>query len=249
MNIRNATRQKRHIANFRQPLSIALLVSPFVLPMPASANKPANITAAEMALLPKYCPDTMGFNYGDAFYNTSPRAPYWVARMGKGFWAVHHYCWALINLSRATRPGVPREFKIGTLENVRGDHLYVIEHAPADFVLLPEIFSRLGEVELLLKQPRRAEEAFAKARQLKPDYWPAYSHWVEYLIREDKRQDAKSLVQQGLEHSPNAKVLLEQYRLLGGRPEDLMKDSARKDTPAPSPTPPSTVASPIPPTR
>jgi tetratricopeptide (TPR) repeat protein len=208
------------LANTLIRIALTLLLSCMVAP--ASANKPNNITDAEMALIPKYCPDTMGFNYGDAYYNTSPRASGWVALMGKNFWAVHHYCWALINLSRANHPGLPAEIRKGTLEGVRSDYQYVLEHSTPDFILLPEIYTRTGEVELLLARPNKASEAFARARELKPNYWPAYSRWADVLIHSGKRAEAKELVKSGLEYAPTAKVLLEQYRLLGGKPSDIV---------------------------
>lgn len=198
--------------------------------MPAVATKPADIKDAEMAMLPKYCPDTMGFNYGDAYYNTSPRAKYWVSVMGKDFWNVHHYCWAQINRLRATKNGVRPEFRRGKLEEVRSDYLYVIEKAKKDFVLLPEILTRLGEIELLLEHVEAAGEAFARARSIKPDYWPAYSGWAEYLIKIGKRNDASILVKTGLEYVPSAKVLQEQYRLLGGKLSEIVPRPVVVDT-------------------
>lgn len=204
------------------------MTSPFVrlllttifclLAAPAFANKPKSITKAEMALIPTYCPDTMGFSYGDAHYNTSPRASHWVSMLGKDFWHLHHYCWALINLSRANRYGISKLQRKGLLESVLSDYQYVLDRADPEFLLLPEILTRAGEVELKLAHPERAEGAFTRARQLKPDYWPAYSHWIEYLIAKGRRAEAKSLAQEGLEYSPTVKTLREQYRLLGGDP-------------------------------
>lgn len=198
---------------------------------PANANKPDNITDAEMLLIPKYCPDTMGFNYGDSSFNTSPRANRWVSLMGKDFWNVHHYCWAQINRMRAMRSGVRPEARKGTFESVRADYLYVITKAHKDFILLPEILTRLGEVELLLSNPNGADVAFARAREIKVDYWPAYSGWVEYLMKLGKRSVAKALVKEGLEYSPNAKVLLEQYRLLGGKASEIIPKRIVDETP------------------
>jgi tetratricopeptide (TPR) repeat protein len=206
----------------------------------AAANKPDNITDAEMKLLPRYCPDTMGFKYGDAYTNTSPRAGHWVALMGKGFWAMHHYCWAQINLPRAKRSGVSPQAKRGILEGVRSDYQYVLNNTTVDFIMRPEVLSRLGEVELMLANPNAANIAFSSARELKPDYWPAYSHWAEYLIRTGKKAEAKQLLQTGLEHAPNAKVLAEQYRIVGGKPSEIVpkaKAPAQEtDTPAPAST-------------
>jgi tetratricopeptide (TPR) repeat protein len=202
------------------PPSLRLLLTAIVclMAVPALANKPKNITKAEMALIPKYCPDTMGFGYGDAHFNTSPRAPHWVSMLGKDFWNLHHYCWALINLSRANRFGIAKQLRNGILQDVLNDYRYVLDRAEPDFILAPEILTRVGEAELKLARPERADDAFARARQIKPDYWPAYSHWIEYLIAKGRRSEAKSLAQEGLEYSPKVKTLQEQYRLLGGDP-------------------------------
>jgi len=186
------------------PLSLRLLLTAIfcLIAAPALANKPKNITKAEMALIPKYCPDTMGFGYGDAHFNTSPRAPHWVSMLGKDFWNLHHYCWALINLNRANRFGIAKQLRKGILEDVLNDYRYVLDRAASDFILAPEILTRVGEAELKLARPERADEAFSRARQIKPDYWPAYSHWIEYLIAKGRRAEAKSLAQEGLEYSP-----------------------------------------------
>lgn len=229
------TKQRKSFPEIILSLTLGILL--IAVPEMAAANKPDNITEAEMKLLPRYCPDTMGFNYGDAYFNTSPRAGRWVALMGKGFWAMHHYCWAQINLHRALRSGVSAQFKRGTLEGVRSDYQFVIAHTTADFIMLPEIFSRLGEVELMLANPNAADKAFASARELKPDYWPAYSHWAEFLIRSGKRAEAKKLLQTGLEYSPTAKVLLEQYRMVGGKPSEIVPRAKEPEPESDDPVP------------
>jgi tetratricopeptide (TPR) repeat protein len=232
---------KRAAPFFITIVRLALGISLMGMAGMASANKPDNITDAEMKVLPRYCPDTMGFNYGDAYTNTSPRAGHWVALMGKGFWNMHHYCWAQINLLRAQRNGVSRQFKQGILGGVRSDYQYVLSRSPADFIMRPEVLTRLGEVELMLANPNAANIAFSSARELKPDYWPAYSHWAEYLIRAGKKAEAKQLLQTGLEYAPNAKVLVEQYRMVGGKPSDIVPKAKapeqETDIPAPVSTP------------
>ena len=188
-----------------------------------SHAKPAgldNISDAEMRLLPRYCPDTQGFKYG---YKESPNSRHWEGMMGATFWHLHHYCWSLIQMNRSNRAGISRNKQLSLQEAALGGYLYVINNAPDDFILLPEIYTRKGEVELLLTKISNADQSFAKARQLKPDYWPAYSHWADYLITSGKRSDALAIVRSGLAHSPGAKVLLEQYRLLGGKPSDILK--------------------------
>lgn len=187
----------------------------------AAASKPADITDAEIALLPGYCPDTMGFKYGDAYSNTSPNAARWVAMMGKGFWHVHHYCWALIEIRRAERSSVPSAQKKGMRESALGNLLYVLKNTGDDFVLRPEILTWVGRMGVQLNQPQAAGEAFARARALKPDYWPAYFHWAEYLQSKGQKAAAMNIVKTGLQHAPTAKALQLQFRDLGGKPGEI----------------------------
>ena len=127
---------------------------------PAFALKPPNVTDGELALTPPYCPDTMGFKYGDAYFNTSPRAAGWVAQMGKGFWAVHHYCWALINFRRTMATLGPPEQRRGNLLGVMGDYQYVLDNVPPNFILLPEIYTKIGDLQVLLSNISAAFDAY-----------------------------------------------------------------------------------------
>jgi tetratricopeptide (TPR) repeat protein len=215
-----------------------------VCSMSASAMKPDNITAAEMALIPAYCKDANTFGYGGTPDTMSPNAPKWVAMMGKGFWAVHHYCWAQINLMRVQGPSVPQMIKQGTREAALGDLGYVIEHSPPDFILLPEIYTKMGQVQLELKRPSAANTSFAKARSLKPDYWPAYFHWAWYLQSVGQKANAKQLVEEGLSYAPDSKSLQKLLTDLGGDPKMVKRksppgDSAPDSTPPAGPTTPS----------
>lgn len=189
----------------------------------ASAAKPTEITESEIKLIPRYCRDTQTFGYGDSNYNTSPRAKYWVSVMGHTFWAMHHYCWGQISMIRAAKANISNQQRNALLESARGDFGYVIDNAPADFILLPEIYTKIGQVELLLDRPQQADRAFSRARALKPDYWPAYTHWTEFLLQNRHRAEALKIVREGLKNAPGSKVLREQYRILGGKAVDIPK--------------------------
>lgn len=186
-----------------------------------SEGKPIDledISEAEMRLLPRYCADTQGFKYG---YKESPNYQRWEQMMGQTFWHLYHYCWSLLYMNRSNRAGIPNSKRQSQRELALGSYQYVIDNSPEDFVLLPEIYTKKGEVELLLKKISKANQSFSHARKLKPDYWPAYSHWAEYLISIGHKNDAFAIVKSGLRFSPRAKVLLEQYRLLGGKTSDI----------------------------
>lgn len=198
---------------------------------PASANKPANITGAEWALLPPYCADTQGFKYGDAYSNTSPYARKWVALMGKDFWHMHHYCWALINYRRAQRVAVAAPEKTALRREALSDLTYVVENVDRQFVLLPEIYTLIGRTEVLLRRPQEAGAAFASAWTLKPDYWPPYFHWAEFLGSHGKKAEALEVVKAGLQHSPGTQGLLMLFHDLGGKPSDIPPPIAKKEAP------------------
>jgi len=203
--------------NARKTFVLVTLLMVQVFGTSAFAGKPDNVTKEEMATIPPYCPYAQSWDQ----YMVSPESKRWASIMGKPFHAIHHYCWAQINLQRALRSGTPEATRMNLFRVVRDDYLYVAQRSTPEFVLLPEIMSRLGEVEVRLSLINDANRSFATARQLKPDYWPAYSHWAEYLMRAGKKAEAKALVKTGLEYSPASRVLREQYRLLGGDPSTI----------------------------
>jgi tetratricopeptide (TPR) repeat protein len=213
-------------------LAIVFGMSLTVFSTAGLANKieESSITKEEWALLPAYCPHTMAFKG----YTPENRAK-WEPLMGgwKNFSAMHHYCWALIRFHRAEQARVPMAQKRGLRSMALDDFLYVLINTDEHFVLLPELLTKIGRTQLLLDRPNDADQSFAKARSIKPDYWPAYSHWAEFLKRSGRRDDALSVVKTGLQQAPTAKTLHELYRALGGKPGDI----------------PQPIAPPIPPTQ
>lgn len=185
-------------------------------------GKPTNVTAAEMAAVPRYCPYTQGFGRSGTPDAPSAEAKPWVAIMGRTFWDMHHYCWGKLNLQRALRSTATEQERRHLFATIVDDYWYVARKAPRDFIMLPEIYVGIGQVELRRGRPQEAGKVFAEARALKPDYWPGYSHWAEYLIRSGQKAEAKQLVRTGLEYNPAAKTLREQYRLLGGNPSEIV---------------------------
>ncbi|EXI73324.1 MAG TPA: tetratricopeptide repeat protein [Candidatus Accumulibacter sp.] len=181
-----------------------------------------NMTAAELAAAPRYCPYTQSWGRSGTPDAPSAEAKRWVAIMGPTFWHLHHYCWGKMNLQRAMRSTTTEQQKKHLLGTVVGDYWYVVKNGSRDFILLPEIYVGIGEIELRRERPQEANKAFAEARALKPDYWPAYSHWAEFLMRSGQKAEAKQLVRTGLEYNPDAKTLREQYRLLGGNPAEIV---------------------------
>ncbi len=192
---------------------------------PWAAGNPKQGTTEEIALLSPFCPYTM--SYGR--YETT-EAKSWKARLGeRSFSSLHHYCWAQVSWQRAFRSGTPARERRHLLETARADNLYVVDFVSKDFVLLPEILSRTGEIELHLGRYPEANKYFAQARSLRPDYWPAYSHWASFLIGAGRTAEAKQLVKTGLEYSPTSRILKDLYRSVGGNPAEVVAKSAKAE--------------------
>ncbi len=219
-----------------------------LLTTPAQAQKPNNITEGEMAFLPVYCADAQGFKYGDAYFNTSPRAGHWIGLMGsKSFWAIHHYCWALIKLRRANLPGVEPVMRKGGMRDAIADIDYVLINGTPDFVLRPELLTLRGDIELMLNNVGDALTSYEAANQAKPDYWPPYVNWSEFLLKNGLKPQARAFLERGLRVTPDEPRLRTIYQRAGGDPEGFVRTlpppapagtaSAATPTTAPSATP------------
>lgn len=189
----------------------------------AWAQQPPGITAGELAVLPVYCPYTQTFAHDPRGANPTPESSKWVRTLGKSFWGLHHYCWALIHLHRAKSAGIPRTARQHHWSGAVSDLGYVIQNSTADFVLLPEIYQRLGETYLLMGSPSNAVLAFGRSREQKPDYWPPYVAWADALVKLGKKNEAKAHLEDGLRLMPASAQLLAAYQRLGGDANRFLK--------------------------
>jgi tetratricopeptide (TPR) repeat protein len=185
-------------------------------------NKPANVTAGEIALLPAYCIDTESMGGADVRY--SPQSKLWKAQLGETFMALHHYCWGLIRVSRASQAGVSAMERKAHYNGAIGDYQYVLEAAGNNvFLLTPEIELRIGEAYLELQNYPAAVEAFARSIRAKPDYWPAYHRWAGMLTRLGKKRDAMNKLEEGLRVLPTEPALVSAYEKIGGNHKAFVK--------------------------
>lgn len=181
---------------------VAMCAAPVSAQVPPPESFPSG---SEWALLPPYCPDTNEFGkYG----KSSPNAPKWVALMGETFWALHHYCFGILKFERAQQHEYSQVIRQGLLTSAISEFQFVIRVMPDNYVLAPEIYTYVGRTYLLKNEPMQAEMAFAKARAVKPDYWPAYSWLARWLEHHGQRDKALQVVDDGLKHAPDSRTLM-----------------------------------------
>lgn len=214
--------------SMRNPLAafgFALLLN-----IPSSAlAQVENVTRGEMALLPEVCMDVqaMALTGWVQHWRESPRSPYWVSRLGKAFWGMHHYCWALLHLQRAKQVGLSPQVRAHMIRTAIADYYYVIQNADNKFVLLPELYYRIGMAHVQLQDPVKAMDAFEKAKAAKIDYWPAYVGLADVQAGIGRRAEAITILDEGLKLLPeDPNLLAARKRIAAPRSGAAVKGSA-----------------------
>ena len=157
----------------------------------------------ELALLPPYCKYAGGFPE----HNNAAQVAKWRAIIGGTFEHIHHYCVGLMDVNHANLFSRSAQERLHTLSASVGEFQYVIDRAPPDFVLLPEIHTKRGESFVALNKGELAIPEFRRAIELKPDYWPPYADLSDYYKESGNLGLAREWVEKGLAIMPNAEAL------------------------------------------
>ncbi len=212
-------------------LSISVLLWSTVV----QANTPQNMTPGEISRLPSYCADAQGMapNSGTPSAPT-PQQQRWVAAMGEAFWHIHHYCWALLNANRATQAGLTQQQRDHLYRWAISDCMYVLNLSTREFVLLPEIYLRMGQFAIKAGQPIDAIDHFENSRQHKADYWPPYIELSKLHVALRRPQEAEKVLKAGLAVMPDEPRLQEALaNLNASKPEPAAKRPDRSARVAP----------------
>lgn len=163
------------------------------------------MTDSEYAMLPDYCKHKAAVS---ARHQPTP-SKYWENELGKGYWAIHHYCWAQVRIARTYRYGITKELRISELNTALNDLNYVIERSQPEMPLLGEILAVKGQVLLRVGNTRAGEESLRESIRIDPASWRAYLFWALHMNQTGRRQEAIKLVNEGLEHVPESRALKE----------------------------------------
>ena len=168
----------------------------------------APMTEAEYLLLPAYC-KAQG-NVSERFYKKyyiAERTRKWQSGLGLNYEHYHHYCWGLVSIMRAYKSTSQYGSRASLIKNGIADIGYALERATPDFILLPEIYTKLGEAYLLSRDDKNAEASFRKAWEIKPDYWRPYVWWAQRLMQLGKFREALLVAEEGQRNAPGTKSL------------------------------------------
>jgi len=168
----------------------------------------------EVALLPGYCKYTHYFKEKVPGGADTAERQRWFTTMGPIFDGMQHYCFGLMKTNRAVLLAKDEQVKQFYLRESIPEFDFVIDRAPEDFLLLPEILTKKGENLLRLNRAPLAIIEFEHAAQLKPDYWPPFALMSDYYKKVGDAGAARRWLERGLEGSPNADPLIRRLREL-----------------------------------
>lgn len=167
-------------------------------------------TPGELALLPEYCQYQQGMPGRD-----TPQGRYYQSMLGKALDDIHHYCRGLRDIMFARTLGLKPEQKRELWMRAASEFDYVIKANPPSLVLMPELHYRYGEAMIELGRLAEAQTAFEKSRALKPDYWPAYTRWADFLVEMKRTDEARAILEEGLKQAPDSPELQQRMSRLG----------------------------------
>ena len=197
--------------------------------MPTNLGAQSLYELSEIPLLPEYCKYSQDFRDRVPGGNNSIEIERWRSILGITFTHIHHYCYGLVATNRATLYVRPSQERLRQLNKSIDDFDYVIQRAPPDFKLLPEIYTKKGENLIRLGRGPQGILELQFAIELKPEYWPPYGHISDYYKGRGDTEKAREWLEKGLGVAPNTRALMRRLAELDGRPK-----SNRKSAPEPA---------------
>jgi tetratricopeptide (TPR) repeat protein len=215
---------QRHIPATRSFRGIFTALA-LLAPMHVEAQQRSYDNPREMHMLPEYCKHTQLFRDRVPGGNDREQIERWTTLMGPTFNHLHHYCWALMATNRAAFLSPTRQDRKYNLTSSLPDFDYVIQRAPPNFGLLPEILTRKGENLIHLERVGEGVGELRRAIEIKADYWPAYAAMSDYYKESSQLAKAREWLEKGLSVAPDTNALKRRLAQLdaaqGKRKRDL----------------------------
>lgn len=197
----------RYVEKWSKWSVIGILLATMCGMAQASSNR---MTKEQYELLPPYCRNQE--HVAPLLYRPTAEGE-WRRRLGRDYLHIHHYCWGLVHMLNAYKLGITSGKGRFQLEEAIDDFQFSInatlthrENSPG-IALLPEMYTKMGEAQLALRDYRNAEIAFRSSRELNPSYAPPYIWWAQFLLRNGKVSEALAVAEEGKKNAPDSKSL------------------------------------------
>jgi len=210
-----------------------------VLALLAPLHAEAQLTydPREIYMLPVYCKYTQSFRDVVPGGNNRAEIERWTASMGETFIHMHHYCLGLRASNRAAFFSNTQQDRTHNLGVSINEFDYVIQRAPPNFSLLPEILTKKAESLIRLDRAGEGMVELKEAIRIKADYPLAYATMSDYYKEIGELTKAREWLNKGLSVAPNTKVLRQRLAALDSLKdkEKTSPEPARKPAAAPRP--------------
>jgi tetratricopeptide (TPR) repeat protein len=180
----------------------------------------------ELASLPPYCKEKI-------LNKNREENLMWSNRFGEDSWIhMHHYCQGLNNINRYYRAQNARDKKY-IIATAISNFNYMVDHLPANSVLLGEVFYNRGRADLMAGSTPEGIRDLYKALELNPRIPQPYLALADEFQIAKNKEKALKIVSEGLRYNPENKALKRRYTEFGGKepyPEPIVKpDSIRAE--------------------
>ncbi len=176
-------------------LRVVFLLSIFCFPIASQAIGNFKPSEAELRLLPKFC-SLRATRWGNDIKD--PRIQPWYAIYGSDWIHMHHYCKGLDHINKGNGLGAHRVFQYKTAINELSYSLRRAEPRGKESVILPKIYTKIGEAYEGLGNKVSAESFYRKSIHTFPKYLSAYKRLVNMLIRSNRFNEAKVINDKGI---------------------------------------------------
>lgn len=161
----------------------------------------------ELGMLPRYCYFTQIFRQFAPGGSNKEEMDRWYATLGPTYHHLHHYCWGMMKSNRGLILAKDHNVRRFYLNDALQEYDYVIERAPAGFILLPEIRTKKAENLFQLGRAPVAIFELEQAIAAKPDYWPPYARLADHYKETGAIAKAREILEQGLKAAPDTPAL------------------------------------------
>lgn len=197
----NISRQKKLLVYLALGvLSVALSVTVSFNAVAAAGDLTSPPTKDEIRYLPEYCKVKFEFGYDQK----NPNVKRWMGILGANYGDIHHYCKGMVLISRADQN--PKAYS-WLLQRAIGNFDYIIAAAKPEFILLPEVLVKRGEVNERLGQEAEAIKDYYTAIKANKAYSSPYVRLSRLFMKSDDKDKAREILEEGLRNAPTSKLL------------------------------------------
>ena len=150
--------------------------------------------------LPEFC---LCAGYPPPSCSEANRSRY-IQHYGNIFNHIHHYCWGLDKLNIQLQSGKPSD---AALESVISEFDYVLKLKDPKQSMHAEIWTKKGQVLLMLNKNMEAVNSFYNAIKSNKRYIPAYIYLSQYLKSKGDNSSACKILKYGIENNPKSQKL------------------------------------------